>query len=168
MRKGNIVITLVPALLIPMLLVIFALIMGNFEKTSQDFYDVSVTGDTVNFTANNTYVTYTTSTVSDTTTFRLYNTSASGDCIGGTIVATGNYTLDESNGRVKIINANLNGTACGEWYIDYSHYAKSGFEETDGIIENTWNGYDMAGVLPIVVIAMIVVGLLMGGLALKM
>ena len=51
--------------------------------------------------------------------------------------------------------------------IDHSDLSTDASASINDTVDNTWNSYDLAGVLPIVVIAMIVIGILLGAFAIK-
>lgn len=145
----DVVMKILPALLIPVLLIVMVLVFGNFETAVQGTLERVDGSDTVNVTTNNTYASLSHYPLK-TGTALVYNNSV--------LLESGNYTLDEAGGRIKKINGDANMTS---WAVTYTYYigAIDPFNKT---VNQSYASFNLASILPVLIIAVAIITVVLG------
>jgi hypothetical protein len=146
--------TIAYLLLIPVILMVMVIVFSNFESTTPSAFYNSVTGESVNLTgANNTYVSLANceqGIVNDSSyPVKLYNSTK-------TLVEDTNYAVDYTNCKIKAIDGTTNNSA---WSCDYS-YKRDGYASYESMADQGYNAFSIATIIPLIVIAIVIIGLL--------
>ncbi len=151
MMKGtDWVSTLIPVFIVPVILVITVYIFGVFEPVAYETFEVP-TSTSVNVTTNNTWANIPCTYMVEDEGVVVKNNSV--------VVPASNYTIDYDNHRIKKINGDDNMTT---WYVYYTCY-DTGYEQANKVATSSYNAFNLASILPIIIIAMAVVGVIVGG-----
>lgn len=138
-------------LILPLLLMICTYIYGSMELSSQENFYAAITGETVNLTANDTYVNLANSPLVNDAEYpvALYNSTT-------TLVEDTDYAIDYTDGKVKTIN-----NKTGVYSINYNHMGGESYLAFDDTNEKAYAAFGLAKILPLVVVGALVVGLLL-------
>jgi len=138
--------------LVPIILMVVIMAYGYFESSTPQAFYRDVTGDSVNLSSNNTYVAVSTceqGLVNDSSYDIVVSNSTT------TLTESTDYQVDYDNCKIKTIN-----NKTGVYDVDYT-YKNEGYASYESTNTQTYNAFNMATVIPIVVISVIVIGLLL-------
>lgn len=144
---------LVYVLLIPVMLIVMVLVFANFETTTPSAFYRSVTGEDINLSENGTWVSLShceQGLVNDTSyPVKVYNSTT-------TLVEDTNYEVDYTNCKVRLIdNQSFGVYDCDYWYKGQGY---ASYEKTT---DQSYNAFSIASILPLVVIAVLIIGVLL-------
>ena len=153
----------VPLLLIPLLLIIAGAVFTNFAGQSRSAFETAVTGEELGVLDSSPKTFYTDYPAKvDSMTVTVKNETS-----GATVSA--DVTIDY-NGGWEVAEVTVSSTTTGsdiKVYADYTAYAGSGWETFGRVRTGTWSGFKLASLLPFVIIAMTVIGVLVGAFAIR-
>lgn len=158
---------LVSALLtIPIVIILGAVTFTNFADNSRTSFEATQVNEFLGNTTS-THTSFTTDVFvsqSTTPTFTFYNfttgwdfTNATSNNVNVTIVYNQGYAL---------ANVTVFGNETGvSAYMNYTGYTGTAYTSFNTIRGQTYSGYNLAGLLPFITIALAIVGLIVGALA---
>lgn len=149
--------TVLPALIIPLIILAGVTIYRNTEDQSSFSFETAIADE------NTTKVGDGSETFSSI--YDCKDASVTSVKNGSTACATPDcYNVTYTPGGVCSFTSTA---ASGIFYISYTGYNGEGYTAFEQMSNNSYNGYNLASLLPFVVIAMIVVSLLIGALVLR-
>jgi len=139
---------------VPMLLLIGVLVYGNFQDSSLNTFETTVTNEShtglaaapVNITLNSPPVVDGTLTV--------YNDSAN------TVTLTEGTDYKVHNLETGLVEIQVNNNT--DVYADYTGHGGNGFTQVQSVNQNSYSGFELAAVLPIVVAGVAVLAIVIG------
>ncbi|RLJ01801.1 MAG: hypothetical protein DRP10_03180 [Candidatus Aenigmatarchaeota archaeon] len=144
---------LVYILLIPVMLIVMVLVFANFEITTPSAFYRGVTGEDVNLSTNGTWVSLShceQGLVNDTDyPVKVYNSTT-------TLVEDTNYEVDYTNCKVRLID----NSSFGVYDCDY-YYKGQGYASYEKTADQSYNAFSIASIVPLVIIAVVVIGILL-------
>jgi len=149
---------LLPALIVPLVLIISGAVFTNFASESRSAFETSVTNEELGTLDSSPKLFYTdypakpdsmTVVVKNTTSGSVVTATVSIDYNGGYDEAEVNVTSSTTGSDIKV-------------YANYTAYTGSGWESFQKVRTGTWGGFKLASMLPYIIIAMIVLSVLLG------
>jgi hypothetical protein len=135
---------------VPIVLLISLGVFNDFFNSSRSNFEVAVTGEVLG-TGPGTFF----------TAFPAKPGSAT--IYSGTNLCSA-CTIDYKDGLDKAV---VTAGVAGEIKIDYTAYAKEGYSQFIKTYRGTQSGYNLAGLLPFVLIAMVIVGVIITAVTLR-
>ena len=152
MKKG-IASQLLPALAVPLILIIFAAVFTNLSSTTIYSFEEAVTNETVGADAGTYTTAYDAKDASVTAAYNGSSTCTIGELCNITYAPFSKATIVSSvDGAIK---------------VSYTKYDQGGYESYEKVRTGTWGGFKLASLLPYIIIAMIVLGILLGAFVMK-
>lgn len=150
--KGQAVITqIIPAIVIPLLLIVAVLIFGNFEGSIREsaIYVQTVDDESLGTGINN----HTVDNIPMSTSCSVVIVTNGSTTLGAT-----NYTVTSyETGTINVFNcANVPLT------VDYCYLGGDAWDATTGMQDNTYAGYNLASILPLVIFAATIIAVIVG------
>lgn len=157
-------------IVVPILLIIALVIFNSFNSSGTLGATITTTGDEdVNFAANNTA--YALAHPHGTTVTGIYNDTShhcalpstrwvNGD---GTVLIYTNSTVGSTATCPNDATSTGNYTT-GNWYVTYTHQNDNANTTAANVASNTSNGFNLGALLPFVLIAVVLIGVILGAL----
>lgn len=153
MKKGQVE-KLLPALIVPMLLIVFAAIFASFTVNTQYTWEQNYANESVTITANIGTVAH--PPIKEVTA--IYNATG-----GGQLTESTDYNVtDPEDGKITF-GSNVESTV----KVTYTGHGGTGWEEYGKIKGGTWGGFKLASLIPYIIIAVIVLGVLLTAVILR-
>lgn len=151
-------------LTVPILLVIATSVITNFADTSRTVFENTITNEDLGVVDSTPKILYTDYPVkADSETLILKNTT-SGSTLG-TLVEGTNYTINYNGGySVATVNVTSVSTTGSDIHVygNYTGYSASGYTHYTNEYQQTLSGYNLASMLPLVYIAIVIIGIILG------
>jgi hypothetical protein len=138
---------------VPILLIISLTVFNNFFNSSRSNFEVAVTGEVLGTGPG----TFTTAFPAKPGSATIYN----GNALCGSAC-----TIDYKDGLDKAV-VTAGSSATGQIKIDYTAYAKEGYSELVKTYRGTHSGYNLAGLLQFILIAMVILGAIITAVLLR-
>jgi len=145
-NKKGYVQQLLPALSIPIVLLIFVSIFNGMSISADNQWEVDYVNESMTFTLN--------------TSTSLANTPI--DSITSIDNQTGTMSTYSYNADTGIITQTGTDGAGGSYNVSYAGHGGDGWDAFEDIESGTWSGYALGSQLPFIIIAIMVLGILIG------
>lgn len=149
--------TLLPALIFPMVIIVMVVVFANFEAPSLDTITVEETGNATSMALNDTTYTFSSrSYIVDASVSRVVNSS------GVALSENTSYEVAYTNGNATIKFIDGQNASGAYALVTYEYYPSDAYSGITDTADATYDAFDLATILPTVIIAVAVLSILIG------